>query len=395
MAGRGLSLSLLSVPSAAQSRGRLGLNGAKSAGRQPKHPGYSLFEWNKLCASGQDLAGLGGRLLEVSPDELARHNTESDCWTAVRGKVYNVTRFLKYHPGRKAQLMRGAGNDCTVLFDKLHTWVNEETILKGCLVGFLTPGKAGPVFDQCVVKSIETVTHNAKVFTLRRKDGSLFKTPIGYHVKVQARIEGSVVEREYTPISALDDYSPDLSQEELVLMIKMYPHGQMTRHLAEISTGDSLHVSEPLGSFDETKLTLAKKLILIAAGSGFTPMIKLLCQKLHENKNFKNTEKCSITLLLANKTEEDILWKDKLEELEASSPELKVVHILSSPSDSWRGERGRVSYSFLQRYLPSLSSVSSESEVFVCVSGPTAFAGIVGSLLFNMKYPDDIIHSFD
>jgi cytochrome b involved in lipid metabolism len=34
------------------------------------------------------------------------------------GKVYNVTRFLKYHPGRKAQLMRGAGVDCTELFDK-------------------------------------------------------------------------------------------------------------------------------------------------------------------------------------------------------------------------------------------------------------------------------------
>jgi hypothetical protein len=33
-------------------------------------------------------------------------------------KVYNVTRFLKYHPGRKAQLMRGAGVDCTELFDK-------------------------------------------------------------------------------------------------------------------------------------------------------------------------------------------------------------------------------------------------------------------------------------
>ena len=35
------------------------------------------------------------------------------------GKVYNVTRFLNYHPGKKSQLMRGAGNDCTALFDKV------------------------------------------------------------------------------------------------------------------------------------------------------------------------------------------------------------------------------------------------------------------------------------
>ena len=26
---------------------------------------------------------------------------------------------MKYHPGGKAQLMRGAGNDCTQLFDKV------------------------------------------------------------------------------------------------------------------------------------------------------------------------------------------------------------------------------------------------------------------------------------
>ena len=35
------------------------------------------------------------------------------------GVVYNVTLFAKYHPGGKAQLMRGAGQDCTELFDKV------------------------------------------------------------------------------------------------------------------------------------------------------------------------------------------------------------------------------------------------------------------------------------
>ena len=39
------------------------------------------------------------------------------------GKVYNVTKFLKYHPGRKAQLMRGAGIDCTELFDKVCMYI--------------------------------------------------------------------------------------------------------------------------------------------------------------------------------------------------------------------------------------------------------------------------------
>ena len=42
------------------------------------------------------------------------------------GKVYDVTRFLKYHPGRKAQLMRGAGVDSSELFDKVSIEQHKE-----------------------------------------------------------------------------------------------------------------------------------------------------------------------------------------------------------------------------------------------------------------------------
>ena len=49
------------------------------------HPGYSMFEWNVLCQSGQDLSGVGGKLRRVTLEELERHSTEGDVWTAVRG----------------------------------------------------------------------------------------------------------------------------------------------------------------------------------------------------------------------------------------------------------------------------------------------------------------------
>ena len=35
------------------------------------------------------------------------------------GKVYNITPYMKFHPGGKEDLMKGAGKDCTILFDEV------------------------------------------------------------------------------------------------------------------------------------------------------------------------------------------------------------------------------------------------------------------------------------
>jgi cytochrome-b5 reductase len=68
-------------------------------------PGYSLVGWIRLGNSGEDLTGFKGKIVQVSHQELAKHNKDDDCWMAVRGKVYNVTRYLDYHPGGREQLV--------------------------------------------------------------------------------------------------------------------------------------------------------------------------------------------------------------------------------------------------------------------------------------------------
>lgn len=99
-------------------------------------PGHSLMDWIRLCASTNDLSGTGGQLI-VTKEELAKHNTKEDCWLCVRGKVYNVTSYLEFHPGGVDEMMRGAGKDATDLFNEVHRWVNYESMLKKCLVGKL------------------------------------------------------------------------------------------------------------------------------------------------------------------------------------------------------------------------------------------------------------------
>ncbi|CAK1586943.1 unnamed protein product [Parnassius mnemosyne] len=98
-------------------------------------PGHSLMDWIRLGNSGKDLTGVGGRIRPVHPSELATHNKKNDAWLAIRGRVYNITHYLPYHPGGPEELMRGAGIDATDLFDKVHPWVNYDSLLAKCLVG--------------------------------------------------------------------------------------------------------------------------------------------------------------------------------------------------------------------------------------------------------------------
>ncbi|KIK42808.1 hypothetical protein CY34DRAFT_753258 [Suillus luteus UH-Slu-Lm8-n1] len=99
-------------------------------------PGFGPLDWGNLKSSGQDLRGVD-TLMRIPPSMLKLHNKKEDAWTAINGKVYNITPYLPYHPGGEKELMRVAGRDGTKLFSLTHAWVNADFMLDACLVGFL------------------------------------------------------------------------------------------------------------------------------------------------------------------------------------------------------------------------------------------------------------------
>lgn len=70
-----------------------GINGSTTsvgpvAGKRPKvalQPGRSLMDWIRLGSSGKDIQGFGGNKMTVTMEELAKHDTEDDCWMLLRG----------------------------------------------------------------------------------------------------------------------------------------------------------------------------------------------------------------------------------------------------------------------------------------------------------------------
>lgn len=103
----------------------------------PLTPGHTLGDWLKIVNSGKTYAGgtTGGA---ISIEVLRKHNhVDVGVWTAIHGRVYNITPYLEFHPGGVEEIMKAAGKDGTSLFNKKHPWVNVEAFLKNCYVGNL------------------------------------------------------------------------------------------------------------------------------------------------------------------------------------------------------------------------------------------------------------------
>lgn len=110
----------------------------KVRAKVPFEIGYSPMDWMKLNRTHPDLAGLKGQTNRrlISLAEVKQHKSGDSIWTILKGRVYNISPYMKFHPGGVDMLMKAAGKDCTSLFNKYHAWVNDEFMMEKCLVGY-------------------------------------------------------------------------------------------------------------------------------------------------------------------------------------------------------------------------------------------------------------------
>jgi len=110
--------------------------------------GFGLHDWNRLLKHAKDPAQRrGAPLRSITTSELKLHKTEHDGWTALHGKVYNITPYLHYHPGGVDILKHCLGKDGTKLFEKYHTWVNINGLIGPLLIGYLEEDKKSTIYE--------------------------------------------------------------------------------------------------------------------------------------------------------------------------------------------------------------------------------------------------------
>lgn len=59
------------------------------------------------------------QLKEYTMGEVKEHNTDSSSWVVIHGRVYDVTKWMWFHPGMEEVLQQNAGKDATNKFENV------------------------------------------------------------------------------------------------------------------------------------------------------------------------------------------------------------------------------------------------------------------------------------
>ena len=58
-----------------------------------------------------------GGTTTISAQEVAKHSSSSDCWIIISNKVYNVSSYLRSHPGGAGAITPYCGKEATRAFE--------------------------------------------------------------------------------------------------------------------------------------------------------------------------------------------------------------------------------------------------------------------------------------
>lgn len=122
---------------------------------------------------------------------------------------------------------------------------------------------------------------------------------------------------------------------------------------------------------------LCKKIGMVAGGTGITPMYQVIRAICEDERD--TTE---VSLIYANRTEEDILLREELDTFARRYPKnFRVYYMLDKPPVGWTGGSGFVTQDLMAERLPQPNL---DSKVFLC--GPPGMVNAAKKALVNLGF---------
>ncbi|MDC3079383.1 2Fe-2S iron-sulfur cluster-binding protein [Flavobacteriaceae bacterium] len=203
-----------------------------------------------------------------------------------------------------------------------------------------------------------------------------FSFQSGQFLTLSQTIDDKDVRRSYSICSA--------PHEELLRVgIKAIPNGLFSNYAnRNIQVGDTLKVGVPQGRFTFIP-NQNKNLLLLAAGSGITPIMSIAKTALKETES-------NLVLVYGNRSEDDTMFFDELQQLKSTyENRLSVVNIYSRKKVS-DALFGRIDMSHINYVRNTLFSQLNFDTFYVC--GPSGMIEASVQALSDSGVSDENIH---
>ncbi len=237
-----------------------------------------------------------------------------------------------------------------------------------------TNEKAGfmhPKRQQVRIKAMRPNGSDAVTVTLESLDGkALAPFRAGQYLNLSVDAAGSRTTRSYSLCG-----SPDRSwQGEYDITVKrVEDDGFVSKFIQDDwKPGMEISVSAPQGHLYYEPLRDEKKVLALAGGAGITPFVSMACAIRDGCEDF------DLTILYGSRREQEIVYRQKLDEIAAACDKVHVVYVLSDE------EKPGFEHGFLSADLIAKYAAGEKVSLFMC--GPQAMYNFLDGELAKLDY---------
>lgn len=215
-----------------------------------------------------------------------------------------------------------------------------------------------PTFHSLKVAKLHRETEDSVVITFAVPENltTNYQFIAGQYLTLKTQINGEEVRRSYSICKAP-------LENELSVAVKKVDQGKFSTWATEqLTEGTLMDVMTPSGSFQFNPESSAhKSYLLIAAGSGVTPILSIAKTILNQEPH------SSICLVYGNKGFSSIMFREELEGLKNSFVDrLQLIHILSRESLGNPLQKGRVDGEKIKTIATKLVPSDTIDGVYIC-----------------------------
>ena len=170
-------------------------------------------------------------------------------------------------------------------------------------------------------------------------------------------------------------FSSSPTEKDHIEFTKKFTDHEYSLALKAARVGDWARIDAPFGQF--TFEGEYQKITLLGGGIGITPFMSI-CKNASDK-----ALRSKITLFYGCRTENDLVFREELEELEHKNKNLKLIPIINQPTQQWKGATGIINAEMIKRELPDYM----DNVFYTC--GPPPMVEAMVKLVESLGLPKE------